>query len=457
MKSKIIRITNFHATKLNNERDILIYLPEGYEESPEERYPVLYMHDGKNVFHNTKQAYSESSWNVNLTVDSLIEQGIITKLIIVGISNNSSRASEYTHRSSVHRIVKHSVFGEYELNAEGNGLLYEDFIIHDLKPYIDSQYRTLMGPEDTGMIGSSMGGLVTYNIGFRRPDVFGMIGVMSPAFFWDDEEALVPYQKEPLKIWMDVGEGETDYIPRTKKIADVLCNAGYRLGEDFMFYQEPMAVHNEKSWGERLPMILIYFFGTLGKPVRTQLYGLTELGLNSKNISINPLIFYDSGVVISHIRGVYTVTDKGIVSVSAEGNVIPKGVGETEVTFEYDGMKHTRKYTVIDIVPEFVTISYIVEVPMNTPEDADVYIASHESMPLKLDKREKGIYQGSATYRWGQLVTIQIRREEQCFGKENLTVEQDKNGIDITLKQFIANKNKEEVYWVEKWRDIDNE
>jgi predicted alpha/beta superfamily hydrolase len=453
-KSKIIKIPDFYAKKLNNYRDIFVYLPEGYDADPEARYPVLYMHDGQSVFSITNKSLSGISWNIDLTADRLIAQGRIKRIIIVGISNNVSRGGEYSHCSCVDRVVKGGALGEYKVSVEAKGMLYEDFVIHDLKPLIDAEFRTLTDREATAMLGASLGGLVTYNIGFRNPDIFGMLGIMSPAFFWEDLSSLASVQKGPQKLWMDVGEGEDYYVKHAKEVADALLEKGYHSGEDLMYYQEPMSIHSESDWGRRVEMPLLYFFGDTGSPVSCRLMGEEVAGITGKGARINPVLAYDSGICISQIQGSYLVERQEVLQVCEDGTIIGKSEGTTRVTFCCKGIEAEREYTVCRELSAAVEITVTVEVPKNTPLQAEVYMGTFVTLPLKLNKIGDQRYQGVFSFPRGLAVSFRFRREPDIFGKPNLTIEKDKDMKEIEIRKFQATEDKELLFTVENWGDI---
>lgn len=453
-KSKIIKIPDFYAEKLKNYRDIYVYLPRSYDNKVHQRYPVLYMNDGQNIFSIYNKSLSGTSWNVDKVTDMLIECGKIKEIIIVGVSNNSSRSGEYTHYSCSERLVHGGALGDYRLSVDGNGMLYEDFIINDLKPYIDSKFRTLISSEETAMIGSSMGGLVTYNIGFRNPGVFGKLGIMSPAFFWEDITILNSVQKEELKIWMDVGEGEDHYVDYTKDVVELLLKKGYRSGKDLMYYQVPMAVHSENDWGKRIHIPLIYFFGDIGKPISCKLEGLDVVGIRGKRICMNPIVTYDSGIMISQIDGDYSVDYPEILDVCKVGTVYGKSEGRANITFHYNGVHCTKQYTVLKRLSDFVNVTIQVQVPDKTPNEADIYMGTYVTMPLKLSRIGDKSYQGRFSFPRGLVVSFKFRREADVFGKADLTIEKDRNRNDVELRKFQATADMELFYTIENWGDI---
>lgn len=158
--------TAFFIPQLNRARRIWIYLPEGYEKNKKE-YPVMYMHDGQNIFDEYTAGFGE--WGVDECLDSLINAGK-QACIVVGIDNGPKRLNEYNPFAFRN-------FGE----AEGDR--YLDFIVQTLKPFIDKKYRTLSSKENTIIAGSSMGGLLSYYAMIKQPQVFGKAGIFSPAFW----------------------------------------------------------------------------------------------------------------------------------------------------------------------------------------------------------------------------------------------------------------------------------
>ena len=140
--------------------DLLVYLPPRYKAERERRFPVLYMHDGQNLFDPETSFIRGKYWRMGETADALIEAGAIEPLIIVGIYNSGER-----------RIDEYTPLQDRRLGG-GHADAYGRMLVEELKPFIDAQYRTLPGPETCGMGGSSLGGLVTLYLGLRYPGVF---------------------------------------------------------------------------------------------------------------------------------------------------------------------------------------------------------------------------------------------------------------------------------------------
>ena len=164
----------FRSRFLSQARDLVVFLPPGHDRDPSRRYPVLYMHDGQSVFTATPPGALATKWRMDETAARLIAAGRIEPLIIVGIPNRpEDRTDELT---PTRRLPE----GE-----GGKGDLYGRMLVEEIKPFIDSRYRTRPGPADTGLCGASLGGLITLHLGLKYPAIFGKLCVMSPTISWD--------------------------------------------------------------------------------------------------------------------------------------------------------------------------------------------------------------------------------------------------------------------------------
>lgn len=257
----IIKRHKFYSNTLGNRRYIDVYLPPGYYERLYKSYPVLYMHDGNNLF-DPRISFGGVSWDVDLTVEYLTENHLIEEVIVVGISNSFEREYEYTWTS---------MYLDYDdIKQGGGGRKYSRFLVSELKPFIDNKYRTLPYRDTTAVMGSSLGGVISFYLGLYYPHVFSKIGIMSPSLWWGDgvlykhAKNLVPN----LQIWLDMGtkeyEGEIDEnegIKSTRKLRDILLDIGFIDGENLAYFEHEEAEHNERDWSERLYLPLMYFFG----------------------------------------------------------------------------------------------------------------------------------------------------------------------------------------------------
>ncbi len=225
-------------------RKILVWLPKDYysKRKLNTRYNVIYMHDGQNLF-DPNTSYAGKHWRVSETVSKLLKQGKISDLIVVGIWNTQDRLDEY--------------------DWSKKGQMYLNGIIKNLKPFIDSNYRTLIGRENTAIIGSSMGGLISFYAGWYFPEVLSMSGCMSSSFYYHDDLALrmvseYSGKKIPVKCYIDHGE---DGLIRGQRMFCLLSQKGYILGTDIDYFYAYKAEHNEDAWAKRLERPLLFFFG----------------------------------------------------------------------------------------------------------------------------------------------------------------------------------------------------
>src|SRR5438874_6869884 len=174
LSGNIKRHRKFPSEVLGNQRDVLVYLPPGYRRSLRRRYPVLYLQDGQNVF-DAATSFAGVEWGVDETAERLIRAKIIEPLIIVAVENmGEDRVHEYTPTPGVIEAK-----GRRKKRSRGLARLYGRFLMEELKPFIDRNYRTRRGPTFTGLGGSSLGGLVTLAIGILYPQKFRQLMVMS--------------------------------------------------------------------------------------------------------------------------------------------------------------------------------------------------------------------------------------------------------------------------------------
>ncbi len=249
-----------HAPQLNNDRSLIVYLPPGYAGGTE-RYPVLYMHDGQNLF-DAKTSFAGVEWGVDETAERLIKAGKLPKLIIVGIFNNTDRMSEYTPFK--------------EGDRGGNGDAYLAFLVETVKPFIDKTYRTQPGRNTTAIAGSSLGGLISLYAAYKYPDVFGAAGVVSPALGWANE-AVPEYVRthKPAhapRIWLDMGteewpdgktaDGQPLALAWCRKLVQILEAQGMQPERDFHYEQVTGAKHNEAAWAQRCDQMLLFLLGS---------------------------------------------------------------------------------------------------------------------------------------------------------------------------------------------------
>ncbi len=253
----------FKSKYLLPSRDVAVYLPPGYDASASTRYPVLYMHDGQNLFDANTSSFGVE-WQADETAQRLIEEGRIEPLIIVGIYNTNERTDEYTPGRDENRKVG------------GKGEHYAKMLVEEVIPFIESAYRVRDERSARGIGGSSLGGLISLYICKQYPEMFSRCLVVSPALWWN-EHAVVKSLKDDgsslngVRIWLDMGTKEgrqidefTTAIRDTRELVKVFEAAGLVADKDFKYVEVEGGEHNEASWAKRFGDMLMFAFGKNG-------------------------------------------------------------------------------------------------------------------------------------------------------------------------------------------------
>ena len=240
-------IPDVYSPQLKNERDLLIYLPPSHGDAGK-RFPVIYMHDGQNLF-DPAMSFS-GAWEVDDAVASASLQGL--EAIIVGIPNMRQQ-----------RITEYSPFDMREY-GEGHGADYVDFLVQTVKPLVDKRFPTQPTRENTGIAGSSLGGLISLYGFFRNPDTFGFAAALSPSL-WLAGAAIFPFIEQAPnvrgRLYVDIGHQEGEkHVDNVRRLREVLQNKGYRDGVDLRIVEDAHGHHHESAWARRfraaLPFLL---------------------------------------------------------------------------------------------------------------------------------------------------------------------------------------------------------
>ena len=244
----------FRSQFLQRERDVIVYLPPAYRAEKKRSYPVLYLHDGQNLFDGATSYIPGQDWRFHLTADSLINTGAVEPLIVVGIYNTGA-----------HRMDEYTPTRDPVMNAGGQADLYGRLIVEELKPFIDALYRTLKDPAHTGLGGSSLGGLVSAYLGLKYPHVFGKLALLSPSVWWDRRSILRTVRalrsKPEQRIWLDTGTSEgARTLKNAALMRDALVKRGWVLNEDLMYLEAEGGDHSELAWAKRVGPVLKYLF-----------------------------------------------------------------------------------------------------------------------------------------------------------------------------------------------------
>lgn len=285
-KGRLIRLADMPSAHVKA-RDVTIWLPPGYDSS-DDRYPVLYMHDGQNLFEAATANFGE--WGVDEHLERLIAGGQVRAPIVVGVWNTDLRLREYIPADLL-AALPDDMRGEVQAIYGGPALSdgYVRFLTEELKPLIDGRFRTLTGPADTTISGSSMGGLISMYAVVKRPDVFSAAACLST--HWplkvqglEAGPQLDAWRERLVAAWTGVIErglpeptAHRFYFDRGDETLDgfyadfqTAVDAAFRrtgYGPDrFTSLVFPGAQHNEASWNSRLDVPLTFLLNPTHSP-----------------------------------------------------------------------------------------------------------------------------------------------------------------------------------------------
>ena len=247
-------LIEFPSPILGREHRVKVYLPAGYRENTEARFPVTYMQDGQNLFF-PEEAFMGQDWGVNRTGTLLRSMGAMEDFIVVGIYSGD-RMYEYTQPG-------------YEK--------YGRSLVEEIVPQVDRLLRTVPLRRYRTVWGSSLGGVVSFFCAWQYPDVFGAAICMSSTFSFQDDliERVLTEEKRDVAFYLDSGWPGDNY-ETTVNMAMALISRGFVYGIDFMHFCFPMAEHNEAAWGVRLHLPMQLLAGSVAKASRYHYRRLAE-------------------------------------------------------------------------------------------------------------------------------------------------------------------------------------
>jgi predicted alpha/beta superfamily hydrolase len=258
---------SFPSAWLGTQRVVRVYLPPSYDTAPERRYPVLYLHDGQNVFSSAGPgaAFGWGPWDLDATADQLSSSSRMSEIIMVAIDNSRFRYTEYRGLAYPYSTVELAGLKQ-KPSAPGDNTRfnqYARFLIEELKPSIDRRFRTRPGPAHTGVMGSSMGGLCSLALAWEHPGVFGLAACMSGSFQVERtnflSNVLRPHREKskPVRIYLDSGvidfTGGDDGCRNTLRVAEELRRIGWRDGIDLSFFVHSEPLSEAEIEGSPLP------------------------------------------------------------------------------------------------------------------------------------------------------------------------------------------------------------
>lgn len=257
-KGSLTIINRVYSSELNNFRDVIVYTPPSYTENTLKVHKnVLVMHDGQNLFNPATTAFG-TAWMCQDTLDSMIIEGKMDELVLLGPYNTNDRTNEYTY-----------IYDPSE-KAGGKGDLYLNWIESTLLPLGAKQFRIELVRAQLGILGSSLGGLISCYAGWTRSTIYGKVGCMSSSFWWDENDyqnriivTSLPSTQVPVPVvYMDSGTsgGDGSCAVYTSQIYDIYQTKGFVAEQTVFKYIDQGGSHNEASWGARfyLPMQELY-------------------------------------------------------------------------------------------------------------------------------------------------------------------------------------------------------
>jgi predicted alpha/beta superfamily hydrolase len=274
----------FHSTTLDNDRALYAYLPASYTENTDATYPVVYLHDGQNLWAALPDIAFSGTWNVDTAFDDSDEQGTcggwgaqplggapqtctgdgdcapgvtcetFPEAIAIGVANTTNRIGEYTPTT------------DPTTPGGGDADAYLTMLVTEVKPLVDAQLRTRPDAASTSLVGSSLGGLVTAYAGTTHADTFSRLGELSPSTWWNNDVILgdvgaAAASPAPAIVYVDSGAGSADDESDTDQLAAAYLARGYVDGTTFRHVVQPGAQHGETWWAERLPGALQLLLG----------------------------------------------------------------------------------------------------------------------------------------------------------------------------------------------------
>lgn len=336
----VLSSDKYHSRYLSKTPTVILYLPHNWKKS-KKRYPVLYAHDGQNLFDGRTSFVGE--WYLDDVIESLIKKNLLSDMIVVGIYNNGiHRLNEYTP-TAMNMGNGHKQGGDLEKHGQ--------FIVEELKPYIDKTFPTLKSREHTGIMGSSLGALASFYLLGQYPKVFSKAAVLSPSFWWDNVRVLEDIARldfpKDVKIYIDggwnEGEDESKMIRWMRQVYRTLAAKGLKDLENIFYHEDLEGIHNEKDWTKRSPMALLYLYGKFS----SQIVNFTAKPIIKKReiasqIYYVPFLELANDMQFTPILCHYKTNNHNMVQIGEDGELIVLSrTSSCSIEIEYQTQKHT--------------------------------------------------------------------------------------------------------------------
>ncbi|MFN3197272.1 MAG: alpha/beta hydrolase-fold protein [Bradymonadia bacterium] len=366
------------------DRRVIVYLPASYDADPARRFPVMYMHDGQNLF-DPREAFGGQAWEADDTFDRLTAEGVIEPVIVVAVDNTVDRIWDYTPTVDPGEGI-------------GGGLpVYGRWLTEQLKPFIDARLRTVCDPEHTGIGGSSLGGLASLWLLDNHQDHFGRALCMSSSLWWNDTAALdempalAATWRPGNRLWLDAGNlenggfdgdgnGLVSVVEHSRQARDLLIAGGLTFGDDLAYLETPLDPHNEGAWRRRLPDALTYMWApdTEDAPpaeLSLRVYGDAVAGGVAVATAVDATLPSGARVTLPASALTFEVDDPEIATVTPGGEVSGLAGGETTLRVRLRAAPEVGTEGRIQVGGDgTVQVTFDITVPPNTPPGDTIYL-----------------------------------------------------------------------------------
>jgi enterochelin esterase-like enzyme len=257
---RVRKHVGFRSRILRATRDLTVYLPPGYDEGAERAYPLLIMQDGQNLFDPQTSFIRGHTWRVAETADEVIGTGEVEPVVIAGVANGGEK-----------RLAEYTPSRDWKMGG-GDAGNYGEMLTRELLPFLRSKFRVTSEAAETGVGGSSLGGLLSLWLGLRYPEMFGKLAVLSPSVWWNHKYIVsylndaAPELPQRPRIWLDVGDAEgRRTLADAELLAARLTTHGWREGVDLQFKRVAGGRHDEDSWAQRVGPMLRFLYPARGR------------------------------------------------------------------------------------------------------------------------------------------------------------------------------------------------